>query len=158
MRRNFKEKQQALSEARQNLTNSRLSVKVAEATLEKLSRNGAETSVRNKAVEDLKKAIAARDAAEAAVPKARDDWLSSQAAFNASKLGKQLRAEKMASLAGYSKFMTRRGREQNQYMKGHQSQGATASQGGRRSKRRNRNRSRSRPRRTVKRNRTKSRR
>ena len=99
LRRKFKEKEYALGKARTEEMKARTGVKAAEATLEKLSRNGANASVRDKAAEDLKQAIAAKDAAEAAVPQATADWLSSQAAFNASNLGKKVRAEKLASLS-----------------------------------------------------------
>ena len=155
LRRNFREKEYALSRARSKEMEARISVKAAQATLDKLSQNGADASVRDKAAEDLKQAIAAREAAEAAIPQAKAEWISSQAAFNASNLGKRVKAVKQTSLAGYSQFTTRRAREQETYIKGGSpSQAPAASQGGRRSK----SRSRRRKRRTVKRNRTKYRR
>jgi len=133
LRRNFREKEYALSQARSKEMKARISIKAAEATLDKLSRNGADASVRDKAAEDLKQAIELRDAASSAIPQAKAEWLSSQASFNASNLGKQLRAVKEASLASYPGYKTRRGREQDKYVKGSSpSQGAGASQGGRR--------------------------
>lgn len=130
LQRNFRDKEKALDQARKNLIQAKVSVKAAEATLEQLSKNGADASVRDKAAEDLIHAIKARDALDAAISPARNEWLSSQAIFNASNLGKQLKAKKEAYLAPYSQFTTRRAREQNKYMMAKLN--GRASQGGRR--------------------------
>lgn len=125
---NVKEKEKALDQARKNLIKAKAGVKAAEATLEQLSKNGADASVRDRAAEDLIQAIKARDALDAAISPARNEWLSSQARFNASNLGKQVKAQKEKYLAPYSQFTSRRGREQNKYMmsklKGNASQGS----------------------------------
>ena len=126
---NFKGKEYALSRARMNFIRAKVGVKAAEATLEKLSKNGADPSVRDKAAEDLIQAIKMRDAVEAAISQAKAEWISSQATFNASNLGKQLKAEKEKTLRLYSQYKTRRAREQNNFMNPNKSN-TKAPQGG----------------------------
>jgi hypothetical protein len=124
LQRIFKDTEIALSKARTNLVKATVRVKAAEATFQQLSKNGANASVRDNAAKEVKQAIQEKGAAEAAVPAAKTAWLSAQSAFNASNLGKKIKARKESSLGQYSQYTSRRGREQEDYMRrGSPSQG-----------------------------------